>query len=297
MNSSAETAGEADQFFREAFCRNIGLLTEEEQEKLRRTTVGVIGAGGVGGLHLTTLARLGVGGFHIADMDRYELANVQRQCGAFVHTLGKNKAEAMREIALGINPHLRLKVFSEQIGRENIHQFLEGVDVLIDGIDFFSLEARRCAFDAARERGVYTVTAGPLGFGSAMLVFAPQDGMTFDEYFDIHPDMNETEKIIAFAVGLAPAALHMRYLNLGSVNLKKKSGPSLVTACTLCGVLAATEVIRIVLRKDRPAAVPHYFQYDPYLQKLKKGYVRWGNRHPLQRVKRWYLARKLGARA
>ncbi|MGK2907461.1 MAG: ThiF family adenylyltransferase, partial [Desulfuromonadales bacterium] len=57
------------------FSRNIGLISEAVQARLLATRVAVAGVGGVGGIHLLTLARLGVGKFTIADMDVYERAN------------------------------------------------------------------------------------------------------------------------------------------------------------------------------------------------------------------------------
>ena len=221
-----------DIFYKEAFKRNIGLLTEEEQDKLRRSTIGIVGVGGVGGFHLINLLRIGVGNFSIADMDTYELANIQRQCGAFINTLGKNKAIVLNDIALSINPHAKIKVYGQKISSSNIEGFLSGIDILIDGIDFFSVDERRLVFKKAHEAGIYVITAGPLGFGSALLIFSPQ-GMGFDEYFDINDKSSYLEKIVAFGVGLAPASLHMKYLDLKSVDLHSKKGPSLVSACNL----------------------------------------------------------------
>jgi tRNA A37 threonylcarbamoyladenosine dehydratase len=77
------------------FSRNIGLLTEAEQRRLLGARVAVAGAGGVGGLHALTLARLGVGKFHIADFDTFEPANVSRQFSASQRTFGRNKAEVL----------------------------------------------------------------------------------------------------------------------------------------------------------------------------------------------------------
>ena len=58
-----------------AFSRNIGWLTEAEQQTLRGKRVAIAGMGGVGGFHLLTLARLGIEKFTIADLDTFELAN------------------------------------------------------------------------------------------------------------------------------------------------------------------------------------------------------------------------------
>ena len=84
-----------EQLIQEKFSRNIGLLSEDEQKKLFAATVAVAGAGGVGGLHILTLARLGIGSFKIADPDAFEDVNVSRQFGASASTFGRNKAEIL----------------------------------------------------------------------------------------------------------------------------------------------------------------------------------------------------------
>ena len=118
--------------------------------------------------------------------------------------------------------------------------------------------------------------------------------MSFDKYFDIQEKMTDIEKLIAFAVGLAPASLHMKYLDLNKVDLKSGKGPALVSACNLCSGLAITEALKILLNKGRVRSVPHYVQFDPFLGKLKKGYLLGANRNPVQLLKRGYLAKKFG---
>lgn len=73
----------------EAFSRNIGWVTAEEQCVLRTKRVAIAGLGGVGGGHLLTLTRLGIGGFHLADFDTFDLANFNRQASAATSTLGQ----------------------------------------------------------------------------------------------------------------------------------------------------------------------------------------------------------------
>src|SRR5207253_98298 len=101
--------------------------------------------------------------------------------------------------AEAINPEVRLRVFSESVTSANVADFLEGVDVVVDGIDFFAIEARRLVFREARRRGQWAITAGPLGFSAAWMSFAP-DGMSFDEYFDLNDRMDRWGQLIAFAV-------------------------------------------------------------------------------------------------
>jgi tRNA A37 threonylcarbamoyladenosine dehydratase len=60
--------------YSDAFARHRGLINEEEQQRLGRSKVAIVGMGGVGGVHLITLVRLGIGGFCIADPDSFEIA-------------------------------------------------------------------------------------------------------------------------------------------------------------------------------------------------------------------------------
>ncbi len=281
-------------YMAEAFSRNIGLLTHEEQEKLSNATVAIPGMGGVGGVHLITMVRSGVGRFHISDFDTYEPANVNRQFGAHVPGFGRPKMEVMKELALSINPYIEIKEFPEGINSENMDDFLDGVQVVLDGLDFFSFDTRRLLFTRAPEKGIYVITAGPMGFSSAMLIFSPHKGMRFDEYFNIIEGMAPQDKYLSFGLGLAPRPTHIKYMDLSKVDLDSKAGPSLNIACQICSGMAGTEAVRIILNKGGIKPVPCYFQFDPYLQKYRKGKLYLGNRNPIQRTKMWIVKKILG---
>ncbi|MEA3417484.1 MAG: ThiF family adenylyltransferase, partial [Thermodesulfobacteriota bacterium] len=258
---------------------------QAEQDKLSNAKVAIPGMGGVGGLHLITLVRTGVCKFHLADFDTFEPVNVNRQFGAQVPDFGRPKLEVMKEQALSVNPYLQIKEFPEGINNTNIDNFLNGVQVVLDGLDFFAFDARRLLFNRAREKGVYVITAGPLGFSSAMLIFSPHEGMSFDEYFNIVDRMEPQDQHLSFALGLAPRATHIKYMDLSRVDLESKAGPSLNIACQICSGMAATEAVRIILNKGRIKPVPYFFQFDPYAQKYRKGKLLMGNRNPIQRIK------------
>jgi molybdopterin/thiamine biosynthesis adenylyltransferase len=277
-----------------AFCRNRGLINPQEQEKLRTSRVAIVGMGGVGGIHLVTLARLGIGAFTIADPDHFEVANFNRQYGATTRTLGQSKAEVMAREARAINPEVDLRVFAEAIHPANLGAFLDGADVLVDGIDFFALPMRRLLFQEARRRGIWAVTAGPLGFSTAWLVFSPT-GMSFDDYFDMNDRMGQLDLVVAFLAGLSPRATHLPYLDLSQVDIRSGQGPSAGLACQLCGGVASAEVVKILLGRTPLRSAPHYSQFDACRGILRTGRLRMGNRHPLQRLKRWYLRRRLQA--
>src|ERR1700704_5794210 len=107
-----------------AFSRNIGWVTVEEQARLRTKRVAIAGLGGVGGFHLLTLARLGVGAFNLAELDRFELANFNRQVGATLSSVGRPKLDVLVELALDLNPELNIRRFPEGVTHENADEFL-----------------------------------------------------------------------------------------------------------------------------------------------------------------------------
>ena len=274
----------------EAFSRNIGLLTEEEQARVRGARVAVGGLGGVGGNHVLALARIGFGGFSLADLDHFELANMNRQAGASVNTLGRSKVEVTADIVRAINPEADLRLFPNGITRENIGDFLAGAIAAVDGIDFFNMDARRLLFHEARARGIHALTSAPVGFGATLHVFSPT-GMSFDEYFDIHDDMSLPAQLIQFVLGLAPERAHRSYFPPGAVDLEKRRAPSLAPGCLLASVLVATAITNLVVKKRPPKVAPHFSQFDPLVQTYKTGYLRGGNRNPKQRAKRWWVLR------
>ncbi len=271
-----------------AFSRNIGLFSPGEQERLAEARVAIPGMGGVGGVHLINLVRTGIGRFNLADFDQFEPVNVNRQFGAKVPSFGRPKLEIMIEEAQSINPFLDITPYPAGLTAENIEAFLTGVDVVLDGLDFFQFEIRRTLFNTARSMGVPVITAGPLGFSSALLVFTPQ-GMSFDDYFDVGGKLSDEQKYLRFAMGLAPRPTHIGYMDLSRVDLKGGKGPSLNIACQLCASLAGTEAVRIILGRPGLKPAPGFMQFDPFLQTLRKGRLARGNRSLSQRAKLWYV--------
>ncbi len=278
--------------YEEAFTSNLGLFNEEEQARLRQATIALPGLGGVGGAHLITLTRIGVGRFVIADGDVFELRNFNRQLGATMQTLGKQKVDVMADMARAINPDVSIRSFPEGIHETNVREFLSGCDLVIDGLDFFQMNARRLLFRSAKAQGLHVITCGPLGFSTACLMFSPT-GPSFDEFMAIEDGMDEQEQLARFAVGLAPAGLHIPYIDRTRVSLKAHRGPSSMIAINLCSAVAATEAINLLLNRQEPWCVPRYAQFDAYRRCYRKGTLPGGNRHPLQRAKLWYLKRYL----
>jgi molybdopterin/thiamine biosynthesis adenylyltransferase len=266
-----------------AFSRNIGWVTAEEQQRLARARVAVAGLGGVGGSHVLTLARLGIGAFRISDFDRFEVHNFNRQAGAFVSTLNMPKADVLSRMTLDINPQAEVQLFGEGVTPNNLDQFLSGVDVYVDGIDFFAVEARRMIFAACHERGIPAVTAAPLGMGVSLMYFSPV-GMSFEQYFRLE-GCSRQEQYARFIAGLSPAMLQRAYLAAPeAVNFAERRGPSTVMACDLCAGVTGTAVLKLLLGRGTLRPAPWAMQFDAYEQKLSHTWRPFGNANPLQRL-------------
>lgn len=279
--------------YHRAFSRNIGWITEQEQLLLRDKRIAIAGMGGVGGFHLLTLARLGIGKFNIADLDTFEVENFNRQAGAVVSTVGDPKVEVLARMALDINPEAEIETFPNGVNSQNLDEFFRGVDLYIDGLDFFAFRAREDVFAYCSQHDIPAVTVAPLGMSAALLNFLPGE-MTFEEYFQV-AGRPELEKAIRFLVGLAPALLHRHYLaDKSRVNLKERRGPSTVMACQLCAGIATTEALKILLKRGKVWAAPHGIQYDGYRNKFAHTWRPGGSSNPINRLAIAIAKRQLG---
>jgi hypothetical protein len=117
--------------------------------------------------------------------------------------------------------------------------------------------------------------------------------MSFDRYFDFRDGMDESEQFAAFIVGMSPKATHRGYVDLSYINVRERRGPSVGLACHLSAGVLAAEVLKILLRRGPLRPAPHYHQFDAYLGKYACGRLWFGNRGPLQRLKRRLFSRYL----
>jgi hypothetical protein len=269
--------------YAQAFSRNIGWVTQAEQDRLRTARIAIAGLGGVGGAHLRTLARLGISRFNISDFDDFDVHNLNRQAGAFVSSLGQPKMDTVAKIALDINPEIDLRLFPHGVQPDNVDEFLRDVDIYVDGLDFFALPARRMVFAKCREKGIPVLTAAPLGIGTAFLYFSPT-GMSAEDYFKWEGH-NVQEQYARFIAGLSPSMIQRDYLVAPeAVNFQEKRGPSTIMACDLCAGVMGASVLKILLGRGGVKAAPWGMHFDAYHQKLKFTWRPFGNANPLQQL-------------
>lgn len=275
-----------------AFSRNIGWTTPEEQQLLRQKKIAIAGCGGVGGIHTLTLARLGVGRFALADFDSFGIENFNRQVGATMQSIGKPKLATLQQMLLDINPTAELSSFADGVFQHNVDEFLDGVDLYVDSLDFFALEARMAVFAACHEKGIPAITAAPLGMGTAFLCFMPGK-MSFEQYFGMQ-GVSQSEQYLRFYLGLAPAGLQRSYLvKPDMVNLAEKRGPSTIIGCTLSAGIAGAYAAKILLGRGPLVTVPHGLHFDGYVNTVRKTWMPLGKNNPLFKLKLALAKRQL----
>ena len=271
-----------------AFDRNIGWLTKEEQQKLRTSCVAIAGVGGAGGFQAQVLARLGVGRFKIADPDSFEMTNMNRQIGANISTLGQKKVEVIQRMIEDINPEAEIEIFPDGINENNIKNFLQGVDLVIDGIDYFAMELKFLLFEISYQFKIPALTSCPLGFGASLIVFTPS-GMKYSDYFDLHEGMNSSDKRMALTYGLSPSPLCLKYLQKGAIQASQKRSASVSPGLTLVGAITGSEAVKILTGKWKVTSCPEIFQIDLMTQEVRRKKFLFGMKSPWQRFKKWVI--------
>ncbi len=112
------------------FERNVSGMTE----RLSRSVIGIAGCGGIGSSAAVSLVRAGVGKLIIADHDRVEPSNLNRQY-FFFGDIGEKKTAALRERLLQINPDCVIEAYDKKLEREDLASIFENADILIEAFD------------------------------------------------------------------------------------------------------------------------------------------------------------------
>ncbi len=205
------------------YLRNHDSLSAKDQRRLLQSSVAVIGAGGLGGHVMQLLARLGIGRMVVADDQRFDESNLNRQVFARTDTIGMPKVAAAAAMIAGINPAVAVDTHQCRVTEANADDFLSGVRVAVDAADNIG---DRLLLQAACGRNNIPLVHGALaGFeGQVMTIFPGDPGlrMIYDE------DSPSAD---------APAA----EATLGV--------PAMAPA--LIGTLQAMEVVKILLHRDR----------------------------------------------
>jgi len=158
-------------FYSEMTTRNIGFISDAEQQRLKDGAVFVAGVGGMGGAAVQMLVRAGVGKIAIADLDTFETSNLNRQMFAFTDTVDRPKAEVTAEGLKRINPELDLTVLGAE-WTDKLDELCAEHSVIINGCD--DIPATAQLYRKAKQHGATVIDAyaSPL---PSVIVVRPSD--------------------------------------------------------------------------------------------------------------------------
>ena len=128
------TKKQIERYSRQIVLKKIGVVG---QKKLLKSSVLIVGAGGLGSPIAIYLAALGIGKIGIIDKDSVEISNLNRQIIFSTHDLKKNKSSAAINKLRKINPDIKLHSFNKRLTKKNINQIAKNFDLIVNGSDNF----------------------------------------------------------------------------------------------------------------------------------------------------------------
>jgi len=180
--------------------RNIGTITQSEQELLAGKSVCVIGCGGLGGGVIEGLVRLGVGKITIIDGDVFDETNLNRQVLSNPANIGKSKAEEGAKQMSDINPNINIQPVFTFYNEQNGRDLISGHDLVVDALD--NVSARLCLEDHCDAENIPLVHGAICSWYGQVAVVMPGDRLLHKIYLE---DSNEATSNPSFTPAVVSA--------------------------------------------------------------------------------------------
>jgi molybdopterin/thiamine biosynthesis adenylyltransferase len=263
-NTSAKLATEAKTFdYDSAFDVNYGIFSKDEQEKIRKARVTIVGTGGLGGPVAIILARSGITNFVLIDNDVFDISNINRQIGAFVDTLGKYKAQVTKEEILRINPEADVEAYTRKLSFDELGELIDRSDVFIPTADDFAYSS--IATIMAQERKKFTIGFVPCGMTGYCWVFPPDLTRIIDpmdliggsknlSYEELHQFIDDPQNRAARRWYITEGRYRIEWFNKWLV--KEARLAQLCPNVWLVASLACIEVLKYLTGKWQTTRVP-----------------------------------------
>ncbi len=252
-------------FHLEHHSRDLGLLTEEEQQKIDDTTLLIAGCG-VGSLIAISAARLGFEKFVLVDGDKVELSNINRQ-GYSSHDVGKFKVNALAKRLRQINPHIQIKKYPVFVDLGNAARLVHKADIIIDTIDPTAAQAVIAMHRAAQREHKTIIGPMDVGWGGLLQIFTP-DSISYEKMIGLDPETpvekisNEEGygKFVQYFIKFLPE--YVQKMAMEVVEGKRKHYPQPVSAAYILSAMTVMAAKRVA--NDEPIiTAPDYISFDP----------------------------------
>ncbi len=231
------TDAQRDRYSRHLLLPEVG---EVGQEKLLKSKVLLLGAGGLGCPAAMYLAAAGVGTIGLVDADVVDASNLQRQVLHSNSRIGMPKVDSAEAFINDLNPDVKVVKFKERLNSENVDRIFEGFDVVVDGCDNFP--TRYLVNDASLKHNIPIVHGSIFRFDGQVTTFVPWEGPCYRCLYPEPPPAH-----------LAPSCAEAGVLGIL---------PGVV------GTLQATEAIKLLLGKG-DVLNGRLLQYDSMAMKFR----------------------------
>ena len=234
------TKKQIDRYSRQIILKKIGVVG---QKKLLKSSVLIVGAGGLGSPIAIYLAALGIGKIGIVDKDNVEISNLSRQIIFTTSDVKKNKSSIAINKLRKINPDLQLQSFNKNLTMQNINQVAKNFDLIVDGSDNF--RTRFLINDYCLENQKILVSGAISKFEGQVYTFNFSKKKSpclrcFIPQMPENPDVNncEYEGVLGTLGGI-----------IGSIQANEVIKEILGIGDTLCGQILIIDALKLTFRK------------------------------------------------
>lgn len=253
-----------EKFNKEHHSRNMGLLTEDEQQKIGGTTLLIAGCG-VGSQIALSAVRIGFEKFVLIDGDTIDVSNNNRQ-GYSYRDIGRYKVDALGHKIKAINPFATVKKYRVYLDNNNVKRLVKQSDIIIDAIDPYSQWAILDLHKETRSQNKPIVLPLDVGWGARVYVFN-HNSITYENLIGIDKISDDFKKnqnlgIEAFAqffFSISPPYVK----NIISDVIEKKldhypqPSPASYALASICSV-----VLKKIALKEKVVLAPKSIAFD-----------------------------------
>jgi len=168
------------------------MISDIEQEKLKKSKVCVLGCGGLGGYIIEFLVRLGVGFITAVDADHFDITNLNRQLLATEKNIDKCKASEAKKRAEIVNSEVEVKAVCEFLNEENEVEILQGHDIIIDALD--DITTRKRVQKVAKDLEIPLIHGAIAGWYGQVCTIMPGDDL-LDRLYRTDKSQGEEERL------------------------------------------------------------------------------------------------------
>ena len=256
--------------------RNFGFVNHDEQKTLREASVFICGVGGMGGACIQALARSGIGNFIIADMDVFEVSNLNRQVFANLKTVNVEKTRATEAAIANINPEAKVEVY-DGTWPAHTDAILDRVDIVVNGMDDVAETVK--LYRKCREKKLTIIDAYAASLPSVYVTRpgepTPEERLDYPTQGRAPKDWTDADMNAAFVCELEyvmGCSSSRKYIDMeagAEMAAGKRSRMSFAPMVILTGNLMAYEAVNALFGKTSGADHRGYF-FNPHTGKTER---------------------------